>query len=147
MSLTKLKYDPIMIANAEEYMQAILWDKNIFNLMKENNEIDKRMLVYFWMSKNEELKSKRSSLLPPATNDADQKYFNKRDDMQKLANTIGDTYDDQYTVCYEKWNYIVIGISKPTKDKREKPARGYQIGVSKNEAPLFYEYCQRLPRP
>jgi hypothetical protein len=54
------------------------------------------------MSKNEELKSKRSSLLPPATNDADQKYFNKRDDMQKLANTIGDTYDDQYTVCFEK---------------------------------------------
>lgn len=147
MSLTKLKYDPIMIANAEEYMQAILWDKNIFNLMKENNEIDKRMLVYFWMSKNEELKSKRSSFLQPVTNDADQKYFNKRDDMQKLANTIGDTYDDQYTVCYEKWNYIVIGISKPTKDKREKPARGYQIGVSKNEAPLFYEYCQRLPRP
>lgn len=147
MSLTKLKYDPIMIANAEEYMQAILWDKNIFNLMKENNEIDKRMLVYFWMSKNEELKNKRSSLLPPVTNDADQKYFNKIDDMQKLANTIGDTYDDQYTVCFEKWSYIVIGISKPAKDKREKPARGYQIWVSKNEAPLFYEYCQRLPRP
>lgn len=147
MSLTKLKYDPIMIANAEEYMQAILWDKNIFNLMKENNEIDKRMLVYFWMSKNEELKSKRSSFLQPVTNDADQKYFNKRDDMQRLANTIGDTYDDQYTVCFEKWSYIVIWISKPTKDKREKPARGYQIWVSKNEAPLFYEYCQRLPRP
>ena len=145
--LIKIAPDAKMIALAEEYITWLLEaGKNVIDLLRSNDEVDKRHLIYLWMSKNEDLKDKRHQTIEKMVCDNDNELFNKRDNNQFLCDRIGDTLDHDYQVCYEKWDYIVIWIQK-MQGKREKPARGYQIGVSKNEAPLFYEYCQRLPRP
>lgn len=145
--LIKIAPDAKMIALAEEYITWLLEaGKNVIDLLRSNNEVDKRHLIYLWMSKDEDLKAKWYQTIEKMVHDYDNELFNKRDNNQFLCDRVGDTLDHDYQVCYEKWDYIVIWIQK-MQGERKKPARGYQIWVSKNEAPLFYEYCQRLPRP
>lgn len=144
--LIKVTPDAKMIQEAEEYISWLLeaW-KPVIDLLRSNNEVDKRNLIYFWMSKNIELRTKRDNTVEKAMHDYDNDLFKLRDNNQFLSDRIGDTLDHDYQVCYEKSDYIVIWIQK-MQGKREKPARWYQIACSKKDAPLFHEYCTRLPR-
>lgn len=144
--LIKIAPDAKMIELAEEYISWLLEaGKPVIELLRSNNEVDKRNLIYFWMSKNEDLKTKRDQTIEKAIHDYDNELFKQRDNNQFLSDRIGDTLDHDYQVCYEKSDYIVIWIQK-MQGKRDKPARWYQIACSKKDAPLFHEYCTRLPR-
>lgn len=144
--LIKMAPDAKMIQDAEEYISWLLeaW-KPVIDLLRSNNEVDKRNLIYFWMSKNEELKTRRDQTSQKKKDDTDDKLWKLRDEMQSLCDYKQDTNDHDYQVCYEKSDYIVIWIQKP-QGERKKPARWYQIACSKKDAPLFHEYCTRLPR-
>lgn len=144
--LIKIALDKEKIREAEEYISWLLEaGKGVIELLRSNNEVDKRNLIYFWMSNNEELKERRSKTREKVISDYDNKLFSQRDNNQYLCDRIGDTNDHNYQICYEKWDYIVIWIQKP-QGERKKPARWYQIACSKRDAPLFHEYCTTLPR-
>lgn len=141
------KPDLQKVSLSEKYIEALLEDwQAIIERSRINNDIDKEMLFHFGMSKNQELKEKRKATYPEKTHDLDNELFEKMESNKKQCLIVGDTHDNTYQICFQKWNYIVVALSKPTSAKREKPARGYHITCTKNEAPLFHERCTRQPK-
>lgn len=144
--LIKAPVDVLKIIEAEKYISDLLEaGQECIDILRSNNEVEKKHLIYFWMSKNIELKEKRSKTSTKKQNNADDVLRKLKDEMQSLCDHRQDTLDHDYQVCYEKSDYIVIWIQKMQGD-RKKPARWYQIACSKKDAPLFHEYCTRLPR-
>lgn len=141
------KPDPLKVGLSEKYIEALLEDwLSVIEQSRANNEIDKEMLFHFGMSNNQELKDKRKATYPEKIHDLDNELFEKLESNKKQCLVIGDTHDNAYQICFQKWDYIVVALSKPTPAKREKPARGYHITCTKSEAPLFHERCTRQPK-
>lgn len=136
-------YNEEAIREAEEYVTALLQSgQSNIELLRTHNEVEKRMLYYFWMSKDIQLKLKRKMTYPlRITKDATDDFFALFENNKKKWLSYGDVMDDTYEVCYNKGNYLVIGLQKVRRDKRDKPAWWYWISLMRNEAPDFYDYC------
>ena len=135
------------IAQAEEYIQmyiAVLgMDRYKQDVMAGKTKAD--MHLYFGMSQNQELKdlwakTKRGAGMRVEKDESPELMALMKANIAKAASK-NDCIEARYEICYHKGGFLVIGMQKSLTKGREKPARGYHIEVSKNTAPIFYQYC------
>lgn len=141
------------IAQAEEYIQMYIAVLGIERYKQDvmAGKTKAEMHLYFGMSQNQELKdlraeTKRNAGMRVEKDESPELMALMKANIAKAVSK-NDCIEARYEICYHKGGFLVIGMQKSLTKGREKPARGYHIEVSKNTAPVFYQYCTDNVQP